>query len=37
MVVRLGPVYWEGSVAVSGTLEGVGFVEMTGYVPAAEP
>jgi predicted secreted hydrolase len=31
MPIQLGPIYWEGSVAVSGTASGVGFVEMTGY------
>jgi predicted secreted hydrolase len=31
MPIKLGPTYWEGSVAVSGTASGVGFVEMTGY------
>jgi len=31
MVVRFTPLYWEGSVTVTGTANGVGFVEMTGY------
>jgi predicted secreted hydrolase len=31
MAVQFGPVYWEGSVTVDGTVSGVGFVEMTGY------
>lgn len=29
--IELGPIYWEGTVAVSGTVNGTGFVEMTGY------
>jgi predicted secreted hydrolase len=33
MAVQLGPVYWEGSVAVEGTANGNGFAEMTGYAP----
>ncbi len=37
MPIQFGPVYWEGSVAVSGTADGVGFVEMTGYVPEDNP
>ncbi|HNS51915.1 MAG TPA: lipocalin-like domain-containing protein [Anaerolineae bacterium] len=35
MPIRLGPIYWEGSVRVEGTVQGLGFVEMTGYAPAA--
>ena len=31
MPIQFGPIYWEGTVAVSGTSDGVGFVEMTGY------
>ncbi len=31
MAIELGPIYWEGSVTVDGTVRGVGFVEMTGY------
>jgi predicted secreted hydrolase len=31
MAVQFGPVYWEGSVTVDGTVSGVGFVELTGY------
>jgi predicted secreted hydrolase len=31
MPIKLGPIYWEGSVTVEGTVSGVGFVEMTGY------
>jgi predicted secreted hydrolase len=31
MVVRFTPLYWEGSVTVTGTTNGTGFVEMTGY------
>jgi predicted secreted hydrolase len=31
MVIQLGPIYWEGSVIVDGTVHGEGFVEMTGY------
>jgi predicted secreted hydrolase len=31
MVVQFTPAYWEGSVAVTGTTNGSGFVEMTGY------
>ena len=31
MPIQLGPIYWEGAVTVSGTANGVGFVEMTGY------
>jgi predicted secreted hydrolase len=31
MAVQFGPQYWEGSVAVSGSATGLGFVEMTGY------
>jgi predicted secreted hydrolase len=33
MAAKLGPVYWEGTVTVEGTAPGVGFVELTGYVP----
>jgi len=29
--IELGPIYWEGTVTVSGTVNGAGFVEMTGY------
>ncbi len=29
--VGFGPIYWEGTVTVSGSASGVGFVEMTGY------
>jgi predicted secreted hydrolase len=32
--IGLGPIYWEGTVTVSGSATGDGFVEMTGYVPA---
>jgi predicted secreted hydrolase len=35
MAIRVGPTYWQGSVAVDGTVQGVGYVEMTGYVPTA--
>jgi len=35
MAVQFGPQYWEGSVAVSGSSTGVGFVEMTGYAGVA--
>jgi predicted secreted hydrolase len=31
MPIQFGPIYWEGTVAVSGTATGAGFVEMTGY------
>jgi predicted secreted hydrolase len=31
--IGLGPIYWEGTVTVSGSATGEGFVEMTGYVP----
>lgn len=31
MVVQFTPLYWEGSVSVTGTTNGSGFVEMTGY------
>jgi predicted secreted hydrolase len=31
--IGLGPIYWEGTVTVSGSATGDGFVEMTGYVP----
>jgi predicted secreted hydrolase len=31
MAVKFGPIYWEGAVTVTGTVTGVGFVEMTGY------
>jgi predicted secreted hydrolase len=31
MAIQLGSVYWEGSVTVAGTVDGVGFVEMNGY------
>ena len=31
MPVQLTPLYWEGSVAVTGTTNGNGFVEMAGY------
>jgi predicted secreted hydrolase len=31
MAVQLTPLYWEGSVSVTGTVNGNGFVEMTGY------
>jgi predicted secreted hydrolase len=31
MAVTFGPIYWEGAVTVTGTVTGVGFVEMTGY------
>ena len=31
MPIQFGPIYWEGTVTVSGALDGVGFVEMTGY------
>ncbi len=33
MAIQLGPIYWEGSVTVEGTVSGNGFVEMTGYAP----
>ncbi len=33
MAVQLTPLYWEGSVTVTGTASGNGFVEMTGYGP----
>jgi predicted secreted hydrolase len=36
MPIQFGPVYWEGSVAVSGTATGTGFVEMTGYKEAGQ-
>lgn len=32
-----GVVYWEGAVRVSGTVAGVGYVELTGYTPASSP
>jgi predicted secreted hydrolase len=35
MPIQLGPIYWEGTVNVSGSAEGVGFVEMTGYAQGA--
>jgi predicted secreted hydrolase len=31
MPIQFGPVYWEGTVTVSGSTDGSGFVEMTGY------
>jgi predicted secreted hydrolase len=31
--IRFGPVYWEGTVVVDGTISGRGFVELTGYTP----
>jgi predicted secreted hydrolase len=31
MSVQFGPIYWEGAVQVEGSVDGVGFVEMTGY------
>jgi predicted secreted hydrolase len=31
MNIKLGPIYWEGTVTVDGTAIGVGYVEMTGY------
>jgi predicted secreted hydrolase len=31
MAVKYTPLYWEGTVAVTGTTNGNGFVEMTGY------
>jgi predicted secreted hydrolase len=31
MDIKLGPIYWEGTVAVDGTATGMGYVEMTGY------
>ena len=31
MAVKLTPLYWEGIVTVTGTANGAGFVEMTGY------
>ena len=31
MPIQFGPIYWEGTVAVSGTVTGAGFVDMTGY------
>ncbi len=31
MPIQFGPLYWEGSVTVSGSRDGAGFVEMTGY------
>jgi predicted secreted hydrolase len=37
MPIELGPIYWEGTVTVTGTVNGVGFVEMTGYVPGGQP
>jgi predicted secreted hydrolase len=33
MAVQFTPLYWEGSVSVTGTTNGSGFVEMTGYGP----
>lgn len=36
MPVVFGPVYWEGSVTVQGTVQGLGFVEMTGYAPGGD-
>ena len=29
--------YWEGAVDVTGSVPGVGFLEMTGYADAASP
>ena len=39
---RFGPSYWEGTIDVQGTrggasARGVGYLEMTGYVPGGEP
>jgi predicted secreted hydrolase len=31
MTIKLGPIYWEGTVTVEGTATGLGYVEMTGY------
>jgi predicted secreted hydrolase len=31
LITGLGPNYWEGSVVLTGTVSGDGFVEMTGY------
>lgn len=30
-------VYWEGAVKVSGSHAGVGFMELSGYNPQADP
>jgi predicted secreted hydrolase len=35
MAVQFGPQYWEGSVTVTGSDAGLGFVEMTGYTGVA--
>jgi predicted secreted hydrolase len=37
MAVEFGPTYWEGTVTVTGTVNGEGFVEMTGYRPGSHP
>ncbi|MEK7683124.1 MAG: lipocalin family protein, partial [Chloroflexota bacterium] len=29
--LRLGIVYWEGAVRVTGSVTGLGYVELTGY------
>ncbi len=31
MPIEFGPIYWEGTVIISGTASGSGFVELTGY------
>jgi predicted secreted hydrolase len=36
MPIRFGPIYWEGTTAVSGSASGVGFVEMTGHAGAVQ-
>jgi len=36
LATHLGPIYWEGSVTVDGTVDGVGYVELIGYVPGSE-
>ncbi|MCP4204620.1 MAG: carotenoid 1,2-hydratase [bacterium] len=35
--LRLSFVYWEGAVAISGTVAGQGYLEMTGYGDRASP
>ena len=32
----IGPSYWEGAVTYSGSAEGVGYLEMTGYGKAVK-
>jgi predicted secreted hydrolase len=36
MDIKLGPIYWEGTVTVGGTVTGVGYVEMTGYAGSGQ-